>query len=139
MKEHGPASPDAFSPELARFLDLFREGRYWASHEALEGAWRENRSRFYKGLILYASAFVHAGRGNTHGLRAQLRKATQHLQPYRPAYLGFDVTAILKHARQCLDGAEDEEDVTRLPPPALDWDPRRVRGDEQELAPPQEP
>lgn len=125
--------PSAISPDLARFLALFHEGRYWDSHEALEHAWRGNASPFYKGLILYASAFVHAGRGNSHGVEAQLRKTIRQLEPFSPAYLGFDVDAILDHARRCMDCIDHGEEGSRLPPPVLDWDAFRVRGDELEL------
>jgi hypothetical protein len=128
-----PRTPADIAPDLARFLTLFRDGRYWDSHEALEKAWRGNGSLFYKGLILYASAFVHAGRGNAHGVRAQLQKTMRHLETFAPHYLGFDVYAILEHARLCLDRMDDRDKGSRLPPPALDWDPARVRGDEIEL------
>ncbi len=133
MREQGPAGPQAIDPELARFLALFRHGRFWDSHEALEGAWRRNGSPFYKGLILYASAFVHADRDNAHGVQAQLRKAVEHLSPFAPAYLGFDVDAILGHARQCLASMDKGEKGSRLPVPALEWEEARVRGDEPEL------
>ncbi len=122
MKEHGPARAEAIDPALARFLALFRQGRYWDSHEALEGAWRRNGSPFYKGLILYASAFVHAKRDNAHGVRAQLHKAVEHLSPFAPAYLGFDVDAILAHARQCLASIDEGAKGSRLPVPALEWE-----------------
>lgn len=128
-----PRSPAAIDPDLDRFLALFRDGRYWDSHEALERPWRRNGSGFYKGLILYASAFVHAGRGNPRGVRAQLRKTMRQLEPFPPAYLGFDVDAILHHARRCLDRLEEGETESSLPGPTLDWNPARVRGNEREL------
>ena len=64
---------------LHRFLELFNAREYWESHEVLEGPWREWGSDFYQGLILYASAFVHAQRGNPRGIRAQLEKAERKL------------------------------------------------------------
>ncbi|HKJ92801.1 MAG TPA: DUF309 domain-containing protein [Longimicrobiales bacterium] len=120
-------------PDLIGFLNLFRDGRYWDSHEALERPWRENGSRFYKGLILYASAFVHAERGNDHGVRAQLGKARRHLQPFAPAYLGFDVEEILEHAHRCLEHLDAGGAPGSVPPPTLTWDRNRVRGSEPEL------
>lgn len=155
------AGPSLPAP-LLRFLDLLERGAYWESHEALEEAWRERRSGFYHGLILYASAFVHAARGNAHGVRAQLGKAERALAPYAPAYLGLDVEAILEHARRCravvrgsggageagegaaaeegaatdaaAGGAGDPEWKRRLPFPELRPDPALVRGDEPELS-----
>jgi hypothetical protein len=134
---------------LLAFRDLFREGRYWESHEALEDAWRESRSDLYHGLILYASAFVHAARDNAHGIVAQLDKTLDVLSDYPDAYLGVDVAAIREHARACRrrvegartdrgggapdDRAGDAPWIERLPTPTLDLDPSRVRGDEPEL------
>ena len=133
--------PDGPPPPLARFLELFRAGRYWDSHEALEDAWRRLDSDFYQGLILYASAFVHAGRDNRHGILAQLGKTRDALEPYRPAYLGLDVDAILEHAGRCRERVasreappEGEGWAETLPRrPRLAWSAERVRGDEPEL------
>lgn len=124
---------------LRRFLSLFNRGKYWESHEALEDAWRELDSGFYHGLILYASAFVHARRGTRHGIRAQMEKAEAALAPYPPSYLGLDVRAIRRHAARCRaiveaqpEGADpDWEEL--IPFPTLEPDPERVRGDEPEL------
>ncbi len=124
---------------LHRFLELFNREEYWESHEVLEGPWREEGSDFYQGLILYASAFVHAQRGNAHGVGAQLEKAERKLDGYRPCYLGVDVDAVLAHAIRCrelVDGRRDDDPrswlgVADVPP--LELDPRLVRGDEPEL------
>lgn len=128
---------------LLRFVELVRREAFWESHEALEEAWRETGSEFYHGLILYASAFVHAQRGNRHGILAQLGKAERVLDPYPDAYLGLDVAAIREHARRCRrlvelreeppEGASWEELV---PFPRLEPRAERVRGDEPELSPP---
>ena len=127
-------------PALVAFAELFDRRAYWESHEVLEGAWRANRSEFYKGLILLASAYVHVVRGNGHGVVAQLAKAERHLAPYAPVYGGVDVAALLAHARRARLAVED-----RLPGPTPDLpalvphvslalNPAHVRGDEPELA-----
>ncbi|HEV2148480.1 MAG TPA: DUF309 domain-containing protein, partial [Longimicrobiaceae bacterium] len=90
----GPGVPAA----LREFADRFGRGEFWESHEVLEAPWRRGRSGFYKGLILLASAWVHVERGNARGVAAQLRKTERELAPYRPAYLGLDVDALLAHA-----------------------------------------
>ncbi len=115
-------------PAYAAFLECFAAGAYWDAHERLEGCWRGNRSGFYKGLILLASAFVHAGRGNRHGVEAQLGKAARELAPYAPAYLGQDVNALLELCARArsLAGAP-------LPPPDLTPRAELFRGDESEL------
>lgn len=134
----GRPTPSLPSP-LVRFLELFNRGDHWESHEALEGAWRELDSDFYQGLILYASAFVHARRGTRHGIRAQLEKAEAALAPYAPAYLGLDVEEILAHAARCravVEAHPPDREVdweARIPFPTLEADPDRIRGDEPEL------
>lgn len=137
-----PRPDDASIPEpLAAYLSLVGRGRYWAAHEALEDAWRARGSGFYHGLILYASAFVHALRRNAHGVRAQLGKAERALEPFAPAHLGIDVDAVLEHARRCREILEEDEAgwKERIPFPEIRADPALVRGDEPELAPPGEP
>ena len=123
------------SPELPRplreFVALFNREEYWESHEALEDAWRETGSDFYQGLIIYASAFVHAERGNPHGVRAQLEKAEGYLTPYRPAHLGIDVDALFRHAARCRRALREAAPVPRI---RLEPDPALVDGTEPELA-----
>jgi predicted metal-dependent hydrolase len=124
---------------LLQFIDRFNRKAYWESHELLEGSWRASRSPFYKGLILYASAYVHVQRGNPRGITAQFRKAERELTKYRPAYLGIDVDALLTNADYCRHLVE----VNAHAPPAhwmnvipyirLKPEPSLVRGDEPEL------
>jgi predicted cupin superfamily sugar epimerase len=130
-----PALPAA----LARFAERFRRGEFWEGHEVLETPWRRGRSGFYKGLILLASAWVHVRRGNPRGVAAQLRKTERALAPFRPAYLGVDVDALLAHAaRLAATVAADPRGGAAAweracPPPPLRPDPAGVRGDEPEL------
>lgn len=128
------SDPPLPAPYL-RFLDLYGEGRYWDSHEALEDAWRETRSAFYQGLILYASAFVHLGRENAHGVRAQLRKAAERLAPYPAAYMGLDVERIRRHCEDVRAAVAGEPAgwTEAVVPLELAPSPERVRGDEPEL------
>lgn len=136
------ALPDAF----LEFVRLFNEGRYWDSHEALEDRWRRTESDFYQGLIIYASAFVHAERGNMNGVEAQLEKALRYLDPYPDCYHGLDVAELRGEAARCLDlvrGRRVEAPTARqddrerlLPTPRLEPDESLVRGDEPELTPP---
>lgn len=141
--ESGAGGPDrggALPGPLLRFVELVERGEFWESHEALEDAWREEGSEFYHGLILYASAFVHARRGNRHGIVAQLEKTEAALAPFPSSYLGIDVEALLGHARRCRElverherppGAASWEEA--VPFPRLELDADRVRGDEPEL------
>ena len=138
----GQAKAPVWPPALVEFVRLFNERRYWHAHEALEESWRQNRSPFYQGLIIYASAFVHAQRGNPRGVVLQLEKVPRYLQGYPPAYLGLDVEGILRHAGQLIDavrqaGMPEGEALGRLVTwPRLHLDAARRRGDEVELTPP---
>lgn len=128
--------PNPFPQPLQRFVDLFNAEAFWESHEVLEGAWRAGRSSFYHGLILYASAWVHHGRRNAHGVGAQLRKARVALDGYPPAYLGVDVREVLERCvegeRRVAGGVEPVRWKGWLPP-TLVLNPRLLRGDEVEL------
>lgn len=138
----GPADPAAIDPAFAAFLDLFNQGEFWESHEALEAAWRETGSEFYHALILFASAFVHVDRGNRHGIAAQLGKAQPLLESRAPHYLGLDVAGMLEHAAVCRHIVAENRDApdgawdVLIPRPRLPYDPGRVRGDEPELQQP---
>lgn len=128
------------------FVRLFNEGRYWDSHEALEDRWRDTRSDFYRGLIIYASAFVHARRGNPNGVEAQLEKALRYLEPYPARYHGLDLDGLREEAERCLErvrprhreGGDDPAGGWQeaLSTPRLEPEAERVRGDEPELSPP---
>lgn len=136
LTAHRPPWPAAF----IEFVDLFNRGEFWESHEALETPWRVNRSDFYQGLIIYASAFVHAQRGNPIGIRKQMAKVPGKLARYRPHYMGIDVDAILRHGRTCSDivsvaePLQGEALTAAVPYPTLKLDPQLVRGDEPEFA-----
>jgi predicted metal-dependent hydrolase len=120
-----------FPRPLEDFVARFNAGAFWESHEILEPAWRATGSGFYQGLILLASAFVHVRRDNPRGIRAQLGKAVARLVPFRPAYLGVDVEAVLDAA----DAAARATEVGLLPvAPNLRLDPALLRGDEPELS-----
>ena len=124
---------------LLEFLARFNRAEFWESHEVLEVPWRKNRSEFYKGLILFASAFVHVQRGNPRGIVAQLRKAERHLEAYRPTYLGVDVDGLLAHSVRCraIVARHRESHAAweeLIPPIRLDAVPNLVRGDEPELS-----
>jgi uncharacterized protein len=135
----GPIEPSAIHPDYARFLDLFSQGEFWESHEALESLWRRNGSEFYHALILYASAFVHVDRGNRHGIAAQLGKAQPLLESRAPHYLGLDVMSMLEHTAVCrhivAENRKAPSDAWHvlIPRPRLVFDPALVRGDEPEL------
>lgn len=125
-------SSTAFPAPLVEFVRLFNARRFWDSHEVLELPWRAGRSDFYHGLILYASALVHAQRGNPHGVRAQLAKARRRLESYVPGYLGIDVTALLSCAAELATCPERPGTAAY---PTIQLDPALLSGSEAELRP----
>lgn len=134
-----------FPAPFLEFVRLFNEGRYWDSHEALEDRWRETESDFYRGLIIYASAFVHARRENPNGIEAQLEKALRYLEPCPESYHGLDVAELRREASRCLELVRGQREPRApgedgweqlLPTPRLEPDGGLVRGDEPELNPP---
>jgi predicted metal-dependent hydrolase len=116
----------ALPAELVAFATLFNRGEFWESHEVLEASWRENRSDFYQGLIILASAFVHAQRGNVHGVCAQLDKAIRYLEPYQPNHMGLEVERLLQQAEQTRESVVSGEPV-QFPRIPLDPDEPRAR------------
>lgn len=128
-----------FPAAFLEFIRLFNARAYWESHEVLEQPWRVHRSDFYQGLIIFASAFVHAQRGNPVGIRKQMAKVLKKLKPYQPYYMGIDVQMVLRHAATCTEFVlanpqlRGEALTAAVSYPELHPDPRLVRGDEPEL------
>lgn len=79
---------------LDEFLALYAAGRYWDAHEALEQGWRrsdEPRMVILHGLIQWAVAFEHVGRGNARGARRLLAKSWAKLGPAPEDALDLDL------------------------------------------------
>jgi len=111
-----PHSGGSSSSELARGLELIREGEYFAAHEVLEDVWRAadpGERDFYQGLVHVAVAWYQAGRANPVGCERQLEKAARRLGPYAPAHRGLDVAALLESVEAARGRFPD------LPPPVL--------------------
>ena len=95
--------PPEFSPDMARFWQLWREEQFWACHEALEEIWLEAlqpRKRFLNGLIHGAAATFQARRSSTRcshavGAARQLVRARVKLEPFCPRYEQLDVERFL--------------------------------------------
>lgn len=119
---------------MLAFIAHFNRAEYWASHEVLEDAWRKSRSRFYHGLILYASALVHVERRNRPGILAQLDKADPVLHWHRPGYLGLDVDAILADSAKVRELALENR-LSEFTRPFLEVRKDLIRGSEPELQP----
>lgn len=79
------------------FLECFNRQRYFEAHEVLETVWlhdRGPRRNFYKALIQVAAVFLKLEQGKRDPAARLARRALTHLEPYRPACAGLDVTEI---------------------------------------------
>ncbi len=86
-------------PLYRQYVDLFRKGKYFESHEVLEKLWLRDRSGsrdFYKGLIQLAAALHHLKQKNANGANYLHQSAAGYLKTYAPVHLGLDVSRALK-------------------------------------------
>lgn len=96
---HPVLTPDERRRLVRQGVDCFNRGEFYDAHEIWEEVWRSNLPEprtLLQGLIQVAAGMhqildLHrkAGPRNT------LAKAAAHLEPYRPAALGLDVTGLL--------------------------------------------
>ncbi|MCA9521002.1 MAG: DUF309 domain-containing protein, partial [Myxococcales bacterium] len=111
--------------ELVRFVELFNSGDFFEAHEVLERPWREHRSPTYKALILFASLFVHARRGNPRGVQKQATKVLGALSALPAQHLGIDLAALARTTRRfeqaARDGSFRQLLAAEAPQLAIDW------------------
>lgn len=89
---------------LRRYVELFNAEEFWEAHEALEELWKEtDNDLFLRGLIVFATAFVHVQRNNPSGCRKVLDKCIEWLGPFSPRHCELNVERVLNHARFCRD------------------------------------
>jgi hypothetical protein len=91
--------------ELAR--QHVRAGRYFPAHEAWETAWKQARgtddAEFYKGLSQMGAGYVHLLRGNAHGAKTLLRRASHRVGGYPDGHRGIATSTL----REKLDADAD--------------------------------
>ena len=89
---------------LARGVELFNAGHYWAAHEALERAWIPDRHGpergFYKGLIQVAAGCLHYRRRNRRGALNKLTSGADFLRPYLPVHQGLNLAQLVGQVDQ---------------------------------------
>lgn len=82
--------------ELAR--QHVRAGRYFPAHEAWETAWKQARdtddAEFFKGLSQMGAGYVHMLRGNAHGARTLLRRASGRVGAYPDGHHGIATSTL---------------------------------------------
>lgn len=87
-------------PEDAlRGFALFNRGEFYACHERLEDAWREEPGRvryLYQGVLQVGVGFYHLRRGNLPGARSLVRKGLSRLREFEPETRGVDVERLVR-------------------------------------------
>lgn len=87
-------------PRFWESLRLFKEEKYFESHEVMEGLWLEDKNGtygdLYKGIIQAAAAFLLLKRGTLSGSLQLFKSSTRYLKPYEPCVFGFDVSGLVR-------------------------------------------
>jgi len=89
-------------PDLALSgIEKFNQGAYYACHDDLEEAWRQDNSPgrdLYRGLLQIAVAYYQIERGNYRGATKMLLRMRQWLAPMPPVCRGVNVGKLLEDA-----------------------------------------
>ena len=88
-------------PLALRGLQLFNQGDYFAAHEELEEAWKEDLSfgrDLYRGVLQVAVAYFQIRRGNFKGAVKMFQRSRQWLDPLPDACRGVNVARLRKDA-----------------------------------------
>lgn len=89
---------------LRKGAALFNHHLFFEVHEVLEAQWmRESgdEKQFLQGLIQIAVAFYHVENHNLRGARSLLQDGIDKIAPYRPAFLGVELTEFLQSLEEC--------------------------------------
>ena len=89
-------------------------GRFFPAHEAWETAWKQSRdtadAEFFKGLSQLGAGYVHLLRGNAHGAKRLLRRASGRIRAYPSGHWGVE-TVRVADAADALAAAVETGDV----------------------------
>jgi predicted metal-dependent hydrolase len=85
----GPVHPSAIEG-----MELFNRGQYFAAHEALEAAWREETGsirELYRGILQVSVVYLHLSRGNFEGAMKVYQRSLRWLNPWPENCRGIEV------------------------------------------------
>ncbi len=92
---------DALHPDAIKGIGLFNQGDYFAAHEELEEAWKDDLSKgrdLYRGILQIAVAYYQTSRGNFNGALKMFQRARQWLDPLPDHCRGVDIAQLRKDA-----------------------------------------
>ncbi|HEX8817146.1 MAG TPA: DUF309 domain-containing protein [Terriglobales bacterium] len=104
--------------ELARGIELFNNGEFFAAHEVLEDVWRASKpedKKFFQGLTQVAVAFHHHSTGNLVGMQSVLRRAIGNLEKNAGASHPVDLQALLDALKSWCGAVEENRAPPDLP------------------------
>jgi predicted metal-dependent hydrolase len=111
-------------PRFLKGIDEFNEELFFECHETLEEIWLEDHGedrKFYQGLIQVAAGYFKLQQNVPAGALKLWRTGTEKLEPYRPAFLGIDVDALIDAVRDHLQELESVQPASLdgLTPPKI--------------------
>ncbi len=90
--------------DLAREgIELFNRGEYYRCHDALEEAWRQDRTparSLYQGILQFGIALYQIERGNYRGAVKMLLRVRQWLEPLPPVCRGVNVARLRQNIEE---------------------------------------
>jgi uncharacterized protein len=104
--------------ELARGIELFNNGEFFAAHEVLEDVWRASRpedKKFFQGLTQVAVAFHHHSTGNLVGMLSVLRRAIGNLENFPSPSPTIDLPALIRSLKAWRHAIESDHRPPPLP------------------------
>ena len=90
---------EALSPLARNGLEMFNLGEYYACHDDLEEAWRQDKGPgrdLYQGILQVAIAYYQIERNNFRGAMKMLLRLRQWLEPLPPICRGVNVEKLLQ-------------------------------------------
>ncbi|PKO05664.1 MAG: hypothetical protein CVU41_11400 [Chloroflexi bacterium HGW-Chloroflexi-3] len=88
-------------PRAIKGIELFNQKKFFAAHEELELAWRDEHGAIrdlYRGILQVGVAYYHIQRRNFTGAQKMFVRAEKWLGPYSGNFLGINVGKLKKDA-----------------------------------------
>lgn len=95
-------------PMAVKGIGLFDNGHYWEAHEALEAAWKDERSparHLYKGILQVGVMYLQIERGNFVGMAKMHERWKKWLRPWPDICRGVDVAQLRADAEAAVAAA----------------------------------